>query len=90
MYVIIGVSILTIAYLLYIQYSPGMGNIWYRNNEYFSFMGAWNVIVFPLQSSEMWNYSMWDINFFIWLIAYILFIILHHFLQCYLLHDTCN
>lgn len=58
----------TIAFLLYIQFSPGMGNIWYRNNEYFSPMGAVSVILFPLQSTEMWNPSMWDINYFIWLL----------------------
>jgi len=76
---IIGFLILTVFYLLYIQFSPGMGNIWYRNNEYFSFTGAWHVIIFPLQSREMWNYSMWDINYFIWISFYMLIIILHHF-----------
>ena len=58
----------TIAFLLYIQFSPGMGNIWYRNNEYFSPMGAVNVILFPLQNEHMWVPSMWDINYFIWIL----------------------
>lgn len=45
-----------------------MGNIWYRNNEYFSPMGAVNVILFPLQNEHMWVPSMWDINYFIWIL----------------------
>ena len=89
MYISIGFVILTILYLLYIQFSPGMGNIWYRNNEYFSFMGAWNVIMFPLQNSAMWDISMWDINYFIWIGFYLLFIFLHHF-RHYFLHYTYN
>jgi len=58
----------TIAFLLYIQFSPGMGNIWYRNNEYFSPMGAVSVILFPLQNRDMWAPNMWDINYFIWVL----------------------
>ena len=89
MYISIGFVILTILYLLYIQFSPGMGNIWYRNNEYFSFMGVWNVMMFPLQNSAMWDISMWDINYFIWIGFYLLFIVLHHF-RHYFLHYTYN
>lgn len=58
--------ITTIAFLLYIQFSPGMGNIWYRNNEYFSPMGAVHVILFPLQNIQMWLPNMWDLNYIIW------------------------
>ena len=86
MYITIGFVILTIFYLLYIQYSPGMGDIWYRNNEYYCFMGAWKVMIFPLQNTAMWNISMWDINYFIWVIFYVLIIILHYLRQNYLLH----
>lgn len=45
-----------------------MGNIWYRNNEYFSIMGAVKVILFPLQNGDMWAPNMWDINYFIWVL----------------------
>lgn len=78
---IIGFVLLTFVYLLYIQFSPGMGNIWYRNNEYFSFMGAWKVIIYPLENNEMWHYTMWDINYFVWIMFYMLVIFLHHFHQ---------
>jgi hypothetical protein len=62
------IFIITLLFLLYIQYSPGMGNIWYRNNEYFSPMGALYVMVFPFQNVQMWYPTMWDINYIMWLL----------------------
>ena len=62
------IFILTVLFLLYIQYSPGMGNIWYRNNEYFSPMGAFNVMIFPFHNLQMWYPTMWDINYIMWLL----------------------
>lgn len=77
---IIGWLATTLLFLLYIQYSPGMGNVWYRNNEYFSPMGAINVILFPLQNYKMWNMHMWDINYFIWvLFGFILMWGIHYY-----------
>jgi hypothetical protein len=65
---ILTIFIITLLFLLYIQYSPGMGNIWYRNNEYFSPMGALRVMVFPFQNVQMWYPTMWDINYIMWLL----------------------
>jgi hypothetical protein len=62
------IFIITVFFLLYIQYSPGMGNIWYRNNEYFSPMGAVNVMIFPFRNLQMWYPTMWDINYIMWLL----------------------
>ena len=62
------IFIVTVLFLLYIQYSPGMGNIWYRNNEYFSPMGAVNVMIFPFRNLQMWYPTMWDINYIMWLL----------------------
>tara|TARA_B100001989_G_C24415949_1_gene401502 strand:- start:547 stop:798 length:252 start_codon:yes stop_codon:yes gene_type:complete len=70
---IIGLIVLTIIYLLYIQYSPGMGNIWYRNNEYYSINGALKLILFPFYNIKMWYLEMWDLNYFVWIIIYFLF-----------------
>ena len=78
MYIPIGFLLLTIVYLLYVQFSPGMGDIWY------------NVMIFPLQHSAMWNISMWDINYFVWIAFYIFIIILHRLHQNYLLPDKYN
>lgn len=67
--------IITIGYLLYIQFSPQMGNIWWRN-DYFSPLGAFKVIIYPLQESKMWLPEFWDINYFIWLIVGLLLYVL--------------
>ena len=78
MYILIGFVIITIIYLLYIQFSPSMGHIWYRNNEYFCFNGAWNVIIFPLFQEKMWCFEKWDINYFIWIFFYIILVLRLH------------
>ena len=56
-----------IIYLLYVQFSPQIGNILWRN-DYFSPMGAIKIIVYPLYEIKMWNVEFWDINYFIWLL----------------------
>jgi len=58
---------ITVIYLLYVQFSPQIGNIWWRN-DYFSPMGAIKIIVYPLYEIKMWNVEFWDINYFIWLL----------------------
>jgi hypothetical protein len=50
----------------FVLYSPGMGNIWYRNNEYFSLMGVTrNKIIFPHQNPQMLLPNRWDLNYFV-------------------------
>ena len=65
-------SLITIIYLLYIQFSPTMGNIWIRENR-FAPLNALRLIIYPLYDYKMWTYTdMWPINYFIWIIiAYI-------------------
>jgi len=59
-------------FLFYIQFSPQMGNVWWRE-DYFSPMGAINVILYPLKELKMWDIEMWDINYFIWIIIGLFF-----------------
>ena len=66
MIIYLGYFLLLTVYLLYIQFSPGMGNIWYRNREYFSPMGAIGMLISPFQERYMWNIEFWDLNFIIW------------------------
>ena len=73
----LGYVSLLVLYLLYIQFSPGMGNIWYRNDEYFSLMGAINMIFSPFYVSYLWLPEFWDINFIIWTLFYVLFVYLY-------------
>ena len=58
----------TIGYLAYIQFSPKMGKIWWRNGN-FTPMGAVKLIVYPFQQIEMWKPRLWDINYFMWLVG---------------------
>lgn len=66
------IFILTLLYLLYIQFSTQMGNIWWRAGH-FTPMGAIYVILHPLKEIKMWNMEMWDINYFIWIIIGLFF-----------------
>ena len=58
----------TTLFLLYIQFSPKMGNIWYRNGHFVP-MGALRVAIYPFKNYRMWNPEIWDINYPVWLIA---------------------
>jgi len=58
---------ITLLYLLYVQFSPQMGNIWWRN-DYFSPMGGIHLMIYPLKEIQMWFPEFWDINYFIWLL----------------------
>lgn len=67
----------TLSFALYVQFSPSMGNVWYRKdsdgNGFFSFGSLFDLIIFPLKNLQMWYLSMWDINFYIWILsAYLL------------------
>jgi len=55
----------TSLYLLYVQFSPQIGNIWWRGNH-FSPLGAIEIIKYPLQESRMWSIEYWDVNYFMW------------------------
>ena len=67
----LGYVFLLILYLLYVQFSPGMGNIWYRNEEYFSPMGAINMVLAPFYVPQLWLPEFWDINFIVWTFLYV-------------------
>ena len=54
-------------FLLYIQFSPDMGNIWIRCGK-FAPINALNMIIHPLYNIYMWNVpQMWIINYWIWI-----------------------
>ena len=63
----IGVVSATVGYLYYIQFSPSMGNIWWRNRK-LSPLGAYKLMVHPLHNTLFWvNPSLWKINYYLWL-----------------------
>ena len=53
-------------FLLYIQYSPTMGNIWLRDGH-FTPRGAINVMTYPFKEWRMWKPEMWAINYPLWI-----------------------
>ena len=58
--------VLTLLYLLYVQFIPTMGNIWYRCGNFVP-MGALYLMIYPLYEINMWYLSMLDINYILWL-----------------------
>jgi hypothetical protein len=62
---------LTLIYLLYIEFSPGMGNIWWRDNKLF-LAGAVLMLTEPLYNKTLWYPYLWDLNFVVWCIVCIL------------------
>ena len=56
----------TLGFLLYVQFSPKMGKVWWRN-RHFTPMGAVKLMIYPFQTKEIWNPSVWDINYLVWL-----------------------
>ena len=75
MYILIVWLLITIGFLLYIQFSSTMGNIWFRNG-YFVPLGAIHLILFPFKEIKMWTFSsMWIINYWIWILPVILLIL---------------
>ena len=75
--------IIFIAYSLYVQLSPTMGNIWLRTNadneQIFCPLGLIELIISPLYPDRFyfWEPHFWPINFFIYLIGYFVIYLLH-------------
>lgn len=59
--------LIILLYLIYVQFSPYIGNIWWRD-DYFSPMGAIKIMIYPLQEIYMWYPELWDMNVFIWIL----------------------
>lgn len=63
---------LFILYMIYLETSPKLGNIWWRitdNGGYtFCFNGLLSMLIFPFKNIFVWHYKFWDINFIIWLL----------------------
>ena len=74
--ILIHFIIIFIAYSLYVQLSPTMGNIWLRinadNEQIFCPLGLIELIISPLYPDRFyfWEPHFWPINFFVYLIGY--------------------
>ena len=65
-FMLAGVAAATAGYLLHIQFSKGMGSIWWRAGR-LSPGGAWAVMVHALREPRLWTPEFWDINYPLWL-----------------------
>jgi hypothetical protein len=74
--ILIHLFIILIAYSLYVQMSPTMGNIWLRpdidGTQVFCPLGLIDLIFAPLKPDKLyfWEPHFWPINFFVYLIGY--------------------
>jgi hypothetical protein len=74
--ILIHFIIIFIAYSLYVQMSPTMGNIWLRpdlnGTQVFCPLGLIDLIFSPLNPNKLyfWEPHFWPINFFVYLIGY--------------------
>jgi len=69
----------TILFAIYVEISPGMGNIWYRLNsdgyKEIRIINLIHIMLAPLTNSFYWWPIYWDINFFVyWFIVYMMYL----------------
>jgi hypothetical protein len=66
----------TLLFGIYLELSPGLGNIWYRigadGARHFSPKSLLSIIVNPLISSDLWQPSLWDVNYLIFISIWLL------------------
>ena len=65
-YMLWPLAMTTLGYLAHIEYSPGMGNVWWREGR-FCPKGAWKVMIFPFSEPAMWYPEFWDLNYPVWM-----------------------
>ena len=65
---IAGAAVATAGYLIHVQFSRGMGNIWWRAGR-LSPGGAWAVMMYALRERRMWSPEFWDLNYPVWVLA---------------------
>ncbi len=60
-------TLTTIGYILFIEFSPSMGNIWIRSGHFVP-SNIVRLMLQPFHDINMWIYtSMWPINYIVWL-----------------------
>ncbi len=59
-----------IIFLLYLELSPKLGNIWYRLNseniKVINISSIINFLIYPLHNINFWYINNWDLNFIIY------------------------
>lgn len=60
-----GPLIASIGYILYLELSPGLGNIWWRDGRFMP-MSILRMAGYALREPRIWLPDMWDLNYFVW------------------------
>ena len=58
---IYAIVVIVIVFLLNVQYSAGMGNVWIRDGRICP-GNALRIAAFPLRERAMWHPQFWDLN----------------------------
>ena len=70
MYMGLGSCLGILGYSLYVQFSPNIGNIWYRydssGSKVFVFKNLTNMMAEPLKNGTFWRKEKLDLNVFTW------------------------
>jgi len=61
-----GALVATVGYIAYLELSPGLGNIWWRNGQLMP-MSILRMAIYALREPRIWLPDMWDLNYFVWL-----------------------
>ncbi len=67
-FMLVGAAAATTGYLLHVQFSKGMGNIWWRCGRV-SPGGAWAVMTYAFRERRMWHPGYWDLNYPMWVLV---------------------
>ena len=59
-------AIVTLAYGMYVQFSPKIGNIWYRNKSFVP-KNLLILMMNPLHKKILWRVDMLDMNWPFWI-----------------------
>ena len=59
--IIFGMVYGTFVYSLYVQFSPSMGGIWFRNGHFVP-KNLFRLMIYPFFSLDFWYPTMWIVN----------------------------
>jgi len=76
--VIIATMLYSIGFIIYLELSPRLGNIWYRTGsdglKHINFSGLIEFVYKPFTHGFFWRPQFWDINIYIGLFITVIFI----------------
>lgn len=65
------VAVSLLSFTAYLELSPGLGNIWWRNGRFMP-SSIVRMVTFCLTEKAVWRPSLWDLNYCMWLTGSVL------------------